>query len=104
VLRQNRIGYMPPLMPLRTATPPYPIQAIRAAKQGRVVACFFVDSSGKIVQPEFVEISDEIFREPTLVALARSQYQGWPETGLLRPGCRTYIYRLDQIREIAAAP
>lgn len=91
---------MPPLVPVRTATPYYPRQAIRDAKQGRAVACFFVDAGGVIVQPEIIEISDEIFRAPTLAALARSQYAGWGEP-IMRPGCRTYIYRLDALRDLA---
>jgi hypothetical protein len=57
-----------------------------------------------IVRPEIVELSDEIFRAPTLAALERSQYLGWEDQGLVRPGCRTYIYRLDALRELAAAP
>jgi hypothetical protein len=95
---------MPPLVPVRTATPSYPVQAIREAKEGRAVTCFFVDSQGWVVQPEIIEISDEIFRAPTLSALARSQYLGWEQTGTLRPGCRTYIYRLDMIRDLAGTP
>jgi hypothetical protein len=95
---------MPALVPVRTATPSYPTQAIREAKQGRAVTCFFVEASGLITKPEIIEISDEIFRAPTLSALARSQYQGWDDPGLVRPGCRTYIFRLDSIRELVSAP
>jgi hypothetical protein len=102
-LRDTRT-LMPPLVPIRTATPAYPVQAIRDAKQGRAVTCFFVDASGGIVKPEIIELSDEIFRAPTLAALERSQYHGWDEPGVVRPGCRTYIYRLDSVRELAAAP
>ena len=57
---------MPPLVPSLTATPSYPVQAIRAAKQGRAVTCFFVNASGRVVQPELIELSDEVFREPIL--------------------------------------
>jgi hypothetical protein len=95
---------MPPLVPTRTATPAYPSQAIRDAKQGRAVTCFFVDANGEIINPEVIELSDEIFRAPTLAALLRSQYHGWDDVGVVRPGCRTYIYRLDAVRELAAAP
>jgi hypothetical protein len=95
---------MPALVPVRTATPSYPAQAIREAKQGRAVTCFFVEASGLITKPEIIEISDEIFRAPTLSALARSQYQGWDDASLVRPGCRTYIFRLDSIRELVSAP
>jgi hypothetical protein len=88
---------MPPLIPERMATPSYPRQAIREAKEGRTVTCFFVDAAGNIIDPEVLEISDEIFREPTLAALGRSRYRGWPDEGLVRPGCRSYIYRLDAV-------
>ncbi|HUL83602.1 MAG TPA: hypothetical protein VL131_15755 [Gammaproteobacteria bacterium] len=88
---------MPPLLPSRTATPVYPIKAIRDAKQGRAVSCFFVDAEGYIVQPEIVELSDEIFRAPILNALARSRYEEWPDKRLLRPGCRSFIFRLDPL-------
>ena len=66
---------MPPVLPLVTATPRYPIEAIRQAKQGRVVTCFLVDATGAIVEPEIIELSDEMFREPILVALSRSRYE-----------------------------
>lgn len=104
VLVSEPEALMPPLVPVRTATPAYPAQAVRDAKQGRAVTCFFVDASGLITKPEIIEISDEIFRAPTLSALARSQYQGWDDARLVRPGCRTYIFRLDSIRELASAP
>lgn len=104
VLRHAPEDVMPPLLPVTTVTPRYPIEAIRAAKQGRAVACFFVDSDGWIVEPEIIELSDEVFRAPTLAALARSQYRSWDDTGLLRPGCRTYIYRLEEIGELAGTP
>lgn len=92
-VKSNRI--MPPLVPEVTATPAYPVKAIRAAKQGRAVSCFFVDASGRVVQPELIELSDEIFREPILAALERSRYRGWDDAGVLRPGCRSYIFKLD---------
>jgi len=101
---RDKAALMPPLVPVRTATPAYPTQAIRDAKQGRAVTCFFVDANGLIIKPEFIELSDEIFRAPTLAALERSQYRGWDEPGVVRPGCRTYIYRLDAMRELAAVP
>lgn len=88
---------LPPLLPSLTATPAYPLSAIRAAKQGRGVSCFFVDANGNVVQPEIVELSDEIFRAPILYALARSRYQPWPDEHLLRPGCRSFIFRLDPL-------
>ena len=88
---------LPPLTPSLTVTPTYPIKAIRDAKQGRAVSCFFVDSDGYVVQPELVELSDEIFRVPILNALARSRYQSWPDARILRPGCRSFIFRLDPL-------
>jgi hypothetical protein len=92
---------MPPLLPSLTATPRYPVQAIRDAKQGRALSCFFVDASGYIVQPEIIELSDEIFRQPILNALARSRYQTLEDASVLRPGCRSFIFKLDQIDTLA---
>ncbi len=95
---------MPPLVPSLTATPSYPLQAIRAAKQGRAVTCFFVDARGRVVQPEVIELSDEVFRRPILAALERSRYQGWEDATVLRPGCRSYIFKLDALNLPFAAP
>lgn len=92
------IELMPPLVTERMAMPAYPRQAIRDAKQGRAVSCFFVNAAGEITDPELIELSDEIFRAPTLAALAGSRYRGWSDPDVVRPGCRTYIYRLDAIR------
>jgi hypothetical protein len=89
---------MPPLVSERVAMPAYPRQAIRDAKQGRAVSCFLVNAVGEITDPELIELSDEIFRAPTLAALAGSRYRGWSDPDVVRPGCRTYIYRLDAIR------
>ena len=52
---------------------------------------------GEIFEPEFVELSDEIFRETSLDALMRSRYQSWDPSshGGARPACRSFIYRLD---------
>ena len=87
----------PPLIPTLTATPAYPLLAIRAAKQGRAVTCFFVTADGLIVQPDLIEISDEVFRAPILSALRRSRYQPWKEGTALRPSCRTYTFKLDSL-------
>jgi hypothetical protein len=95
---------MPPLRPSITSTPTYPLQAIRDAKQGRAVACFFVDSEGFIQQPEFIELSAEVFRAPILTALKRSRYQGWQDDGRLRPGCRSYIFKLDSLLKPEVEP
>ena len=85
------------LIPFIMATPTFPRQAIREAKEGRVVLCFEVEPSGEIFKPEFVELSDEIFRATSLDALMRSRYQSWDprEQGGARPACRSFIYRLD---------
>ena len=94
---------MPPLLPSLTATPVYPLKAIRDAKQGRAVSCFVVDADGYVVKPELVELSDEIFRAPILSALARSRYQPWSDERVLRPGCRSFIFRLDPLTGEATA-
>jgi hypothetical protein len=101
----ERRAALPPVLPLVTATPRYPIAAIRAAKQGRVVTCFLVDATGDIVEPEIIELSDEVFREPTLVALSRSRYEPRAADSALRPSCRSYTFSLDRLaqHEIEAA-
>jgi len=88
-----------PLIPEIMATPAYPVQAIRAAREGRVVVCFEVDPGGTVRNPQFVELTDEIFRGPSLDALMQSHYKGWSDdlNGPARPACRSFIYRLDQI-------
>ena len=85
------------LIPYIMATPTFPRQAVRRAKEGRVVLCYIVEPSGEIFEPEFVEVSDEIFRATSLDALMRSRYQPWdPQTdGGARPACRSFVYRLD---------
>ena len=95
---EARAAALPPILPLVTATPRYPIQAIREAKQGRVVTCFLVNSAGYIVDPEIIELSDEIFREPILVALDRSRYEP-RESDTLRPSCRSYTFSLDRLAQ-----
>jgi hypothetical protein len=87
------------LIPEVMATPSFPIRAIRAAKEGRVVLCFVVHPSGEVYDPEFVELSDEIFRAPSLDALMRSRYKAWDSrtAGGPRPACRSFIYRLDYV-------
>jgi hypothetical protein len=95
---EARAAALPPVLPIVTATPRYPIQAIREAKQGRVVTCFLVDAAGVVVDPEIIELSDEIFREPTLVALSRSRYEPREATAL-RPSCRSYTFTLDRLAQ-----
>jgi TonB-like protein len=104
VEKREAIEVMPPLIPAVTSTPQYPVEAIRDAKQGRVVTCFFVDASGQIVRPEIVELSDEVFRAPILRALARSRYQGWEDASVLLPGCRSYTFKLEAMNLPEVAP
>jgi Gram-negative bacterial TonB protein C-terminal len=86
--------FVPKLVPHLMVSPVYPRQAIREAREGRVVACFLVDSSGTVVDPELVEVSHEIFIEPTLRVLARSKFNPLDADGAARSGCRTYTYEL----------
>jgi len=89
--------YMPPLVVKTIATPSFPRQAIREAKEGHAVVCFLVNAEGAIVDPELVELSDEIFRDSVLLAISRSRYQPWARADLLRPGCRSFLFELDQV-------
>ena len=86
-----------PLVTAVMATPAYPRQAIREAIEGRVVICFEVDRNGEVHNPEFIELSNEIFRAASLDALMGSRYQPWFKRGdqALRPACRSFVYRLD---------
>lgn len=95
----ERAAALPPVLPLVTATPRYPIEAIRQAKQGRGVTCFLVDSAGTIVEPEIIELSDEVFREPILAALSRSRYEAREADSALRPSCRSYTFSLDRLAQ-----
>jgi hypothetical protein len=96
---EGRAAALPPVLPLVTATPRYPIEAIRLAKQGRVVTCFLVDAAGMILEPEIIELSDEMFREPILVALSRSRYAPRAADSALRPSCRSYTFSLDRLAQ-----
>jgi hypothetical protein len=97
--RDRTRSVMAPLIPAVMATPRYPRRAIRDALEGRAVICFEVDPNGQVRAPEFIELSDEVFRAPSLDALMTSSYR--PLTGdsqdSPRPACRSFIYRLDQI-------
>ena len=95
---EERAQALPPVLPVVTATPRYPLEAIRTAKQGRVVTCFLVDAAGLIVEPQIIELSDEVFKEPTLVALSRSRYEA-RESDTLRPSCRSYTFSLDRLSQ-----
>lgn len=89
---------MPPLVGNVMMAPRYPRRAIREAKEGRAVACFIVDSGGRITEPELVELSDEIFADATMQAVQTSKYRGWEHAAVQRPGCRAFDYQLDTIR------
>ena len=89
--------FVPPLVPDVSASPLYPRQAIRDAKEGRAVVCFVVDSSGVVLEPEIVELSDEVFRNSTMLAIHRSRYRPANDGSLSRAGCRIYTYELDAV-------
>lgn len=88
-----------PLIPEVMATPRYPRRAIQEAKEGRAVLCFQVDSSGRVKDPHFIELTDQIFRGTSLDALMLSQYKGWSDAQSVdnRPACRSFVYQLTQI-------
>lgn len=87
-----------PLIPMVTARPAFPRQAIRDAMEGRVVICFVVDPNGDVRDPEFVELTEEAFRAASLDALMSSSYRPWLERGdeKPRPACRSFLYLLDK--------
>jgi hypothetical protein len=89
---------LPPLVAAVTATPWYPRAAVRRAKEGHAVVCFLVGSDGFIRDPEFIELSDEDFRLPSLGALSRSRYAAWNDGVPVRPACRSFEYHLDEVR------
>jgi hypothetical protein len=96
---EERADALPPVLPLVTSTPRYPIQAIREARQGRVVACFLVDAAGSITNPEIIELSHEWFREPVLTALSHSRYEPRVSGSDPRPSCRSYTFSLDKLAQ-----
>jgi Gram-negative bacterial TonB protein C-terminal len=87
--------YVPPLVPEISASPRYPREAVREAREGRAVACFLVDPNGEIRDPELIELSDEIFRDTTMLALYRSSFRSSPNAAVPRAGCRSYTFELD---------
>lgn len=92
------VSVIEPLVQEITASPAYPRQAIREAREGRAVICFEVSPLGIVRDPVFVELSDEIFRDPSLNALMQSRYKGWSDdpAGVARPACRSFVYSLEQ--------
>ena len=91
----NANDVMPPLIPRAVSTPFYPLYAIRQAQEGYAAVCFIVESTGAIVDPEFIELSDDIFRATTLRAVVASNYHGWEGAPAARPGCRVFDFELD---------
>lgn len=86
---------MPPLIPYAATTPYYPLYAVRTAQEGHASVCFLVESTGAVVKPEFIELSDDIFRATTLRAIQASTYRGWRGEPAVRPACRTFDFALD---------
>lgn len=97
-LRVSVAALAAPLVAQVVKAPDYPRQAVREAKEGRAVVCFLVDRNGVVVEPEVVELTDEVFRDTTLRALAQSRFAASDEPVPPRPGCRSYLYRLDAVR------
>jgi hypothetical protein len=91
-------GLMTALVPVIMASPNYPRQAVREAKEGRAIGCFAVYGSGAIGKARVLEVSDELFRGPVLAAIRQSRYRPWGETGAVLPACRSYTFELDTVR------
>jgi len=87
-------GLMQALVPAIIAGPYYPRQALREAREGRAVSCFIVDGRGEISRPGFIELTDEIFREATLGAVARSRFRSRGDDDAPMPACRSFKYEL----------
>lgn len=94
----NEYSVMPRLIADVMATPWYPRNAIREAKEGYAVICFLVKPDGFVTDAHFIELSDSVFREAALGALSRSHYQRWNESLPNRPACRTFDFHLDGTR------
>jgi len=58
-----------------------------------------VDAQGSIVEPEVIEISDEVFRKSVLAALERSRYERRESDVRLRPSCRSYTFSLKKLAQ-----
>lgn len=91
--------HVPALIPDVMASPQYPRRAVQQAREGTAVVCFLVDPSGAVYDPVIVEISDEIFAATTLWAITRSHYRPSASAESPRPGCRSYTYTLEAIRD-----
>ncbi len=82
------------LVPAIMASPSYPRRAIREATEGRAVSCFVVNGTGEILRPAVVESTHDIFREPTLAAVAVSRYRRWGDEHAALPACRSFTFEL----------
>ena len=91
-------GLMTELVPAVMQSPNYPRQAIREAREGQAVSCFFVNGIGDVSHAELLELSDEIFRGPILLAVVQSKYREWGEATALRPVCRNFTFELYSAR------
>jgi hypothetical protein len=91
----NEYTVMPRLIVETMASPWYPRDAIRGAREGYAVACFLVQPDGFVTDVHFLELSDKIFEQPALGALHRSHYQSWDNSLPSRPACRTFDFNLD---------
>jgi hypothetical protein len=89
--------YVPPLVSNSMDSPRYPIEAIRQAREGHAIVCFLVDSSGQVLDPEVIEITDPLFLATTINAVQRSSYLPSSRVDFSRPGCRDISYTLDMI-------
>lgn len=87
-------GLLPVLVPAVMASPRYPLSAIREAKEGRTVSCFAVTGAGEILRPEVVETTDDVFRGPTLEAVAGSRYRSWGSDDEALPACCSFTFEL----------
>lgn len=87
-------GLMELLVPAIMASPSYPLRAIREAREGRTVSCFIVTGNGEIRRPVVLEATDDVFREPTLEAVAGSRYRSWGDDDATLPACRSFIFEL----------
>ena len=58
-----------------------------------------VTAMNALVDPEIIELSDDVFREPIMIALSRSRYEPRQADSALRPSCRSYTFSLDKLTQ-----
>ena len=58
-----------------------------------------MNPTAELIEPEIIELSDEVFREPTLIALSRSRYEPREFDSALRPSCRSYTFSLERLTQ-----